>query len=132
MNDVFKECLVSFITLVASSVSMCVIKLLSIKIQELSIKTKDSKKKEFLAWVENELIVKCINTTTQTYVESLKASGTFDMQAQKDAMDKTVTSVLSLLTESNSKMLSEYVGDVSTWITTCIENYIKESKSKEV
>jgi hypothetical protein len=111
---------------------MCVIKLLSIKIQELSIKTKDSKKKEFLAWIENELIVKCINTTTQTYVESLKASDTFDMQAQKDAMDKTVTSVLSLLTESNSKMLSEYVGDVSTWITTCIENYIKESKSKEI
>ena len=129
MNEILKECLLSLITLVMTILSSCIIRLISIKIEEISVRTKDEKKRQFLHWVANDLVVKCINTTTQTYVESLKASNSFDEAAQKEAMNKTITAVTNLLTESNAQLLNEYVGDSNAWITACVENYIKESKN---
>lgn len=128
MNEVFKELIFGIITLLGTLLSMCAIKLISVKINSIITKTTDDKKKQFLNWVENDLIIKCINTTNQTYVQSLKDSNKFDKDAQKEAMSKTVTNVTALLTEANSTLLSEYVGDITTWITTCVENYIKNSK----
>lgn len=128
MNELFKEFILGLITLVGTALSMCVIKLLSAKINAIMAQTTDDKKIAFLEWVESEIIIKCIQTTNQTYVQSLKNSNKFDKEAQKEAMNKTITSVLALLTDANSELLSSYVGDITTWITTCIENYIISSK----
>lgn len=128
MNEMFKNFLMGFITLLGSTLSLFVIKLISAKIDSIISQTNDDKKREFLYWVEKDVIVKCINTTNQTFVQSLKDSGKFDKDAQKEAMNKTINSVMEILTETNSTLLSEYVGDVTTWITTCVEDYILNSK----
>lgn len=128
MNEMFKNFLMGFITLLGSTLSLFVIKLISAKIDSIISRTNDDKKREFLYWVEKDVIVKCINTTNQTFVQSLKDSGKFDKDAQKEAMNKTINSVMEILTETNSTLLSEYVGDVTTWITTCVEDYILNSK----
>lgn len=128
MNEMFKNFLMGFITLLGSTLSLFVIKLISAKIDSIISRTNDDKKREFLYWVERDVIVKCINTTNQTFVQSLKDSGKFDKDAQKEAMNKTINSVMEILTETNSTLLSEYVGDVTTWITTCVEDYILNSK----
>ena len=128
MNEMFKECIVTFLTVLATGVATCLIKLLNAKIESIAQNTEDEKKLRFLNWVENDVIVKCINTTTQTYVQSLKEQDKFTVESQRIAMAKTVTSVLNVLTEADNELLAEYVDDVTTWITTRIEAYMHESK----
>ena len=129
MNEIFKTFLMSLVTVLATGIGGCIIKLLQAKIDEVISRTQDEKKKAFLTWVEYDVIEKCINTTTQTYVDALKESGDFNSESQKQAMEKTVSTVMELLTESNVELLSTYVGDVSTWITASVENYLQKSKN---
>lgn len=129
MNEILKETILSVITLFTIILSGCITKIITLKINELSNKTKNEKKLEFLAWVNN-IVVQCVDTTTQTYVESLKNSNSFDKDAQKEAFDKTMTNITNLLSDADTQILTNYVGDVSTWLTTAIESYIQESKKR--
>ena len=128
MNEFYREFLLGLITLVVSGIGTLVMKLISIKIDSIIAQTSEQKKIAFLNWVEKDIIVKCINTTTQTYVQSLKDDKNFDKKAQKEALEKTANAVKQLLTKDNTEILSSYVGDITAWITTHIENYILESK----
>ena len=128
MNEIFKNFIVTFLTVLATGIATCLIKLINAKIESIARQTEDEKKLRFLNWVENDVIIKCINTTTQTYVQTLKEKGMFTVESQKIAMAKTVTSVLNVLTEADNELLSNYVEDVTTWITTRVEAYMHESK----
>ena len=44
-------------------------------------------------------------------------------------MDKTINSITTLLTEANMELLSTYVGDVTTWLTASVENYLQKTKT---
>ena len=128
MNEVLKGFLFSLLSVFSTILSACIIALIRWKIEDISVRVKDEKKRRFLDWVANDLIVKCINTTTQTYVNDLKEANSFNKEAQEKALKDTVDSVTQLLTDTNKDLLNNYVGDAETWITTCVESHITESK----
>lgn len=128
MNEVLKGFLFSLLSVFSTILSACIIALIRWKIEDISVRVKDEKKRRFLDWVANDLIVKCINTTTQTYVNDLKNANNFNKEAQEKALKDTVDSVTQLLTDANKDLLNNYVGDAETWITTCVESHITESK----
>jgi hypothetical protein len=128
MNEVLKGFLFSLLSVFSTILSACIIALIRWKIEDISVRVKDEKKRRFLDWVANDLIVKCINTTAQTYVNDLKEANSFNKEAQEKALKDTVNSVTQLLTDTNKDLLNNYVGDVETWITTCVESHITESK----
>ena len=130
MKEIFNTCITTFLTVLVTGVATCVIKLINAKIDSIVQHTKDEKKIRFLQWLENDVIVKCVNTTTQTYVETLKAENNFTLEAQKVAMTKTTEAVLNVLTEADNQLLAEYVDDVTTWITTRVEAYMYENKKQ--
>ena len=76
----------------------------------------------------NDTITDCVIATTQTYVESLKKQGAFDLEAQKTAFTMTYQSVLSLLTDEAEEYLAEAVGDLSLYITQKIEAEVQINK----
>ena len=127
MNEILKETILSIITLFTLVLSGCITKIVTLKINELSNKTNNEKRIEFLSWV-NDIVVQCVDTTTQTYVDSLKKSNSFNKEAQKEAFNRTMTNITALLSETDTEKLTNYVGDASTWLTTAIESYIQESK----
>lgn len=129
MNELLKNFLMTFLTALATSLSAVVIRLITVKINHIITQTEDEKKQRFLSWIENDVIIKCINSTTQTYVDELKKHGTFNKSAQKIAIAKTTDSILKVLTEADTELLSTYVDDVSIWIATRVESYIKENKT---
>lgn len=129
MNEYIKTFLLTLMTVLATGIGGCIIKLLQAKIEQVISRTEDERKREFLYWVEHDVIEKCINTTTQTYVDALKESNGFDKESQKQAMDKTINSITTLLTEANMELLSTYVGDVTTWLTASVENYLQKTKT---
>jgi len=126
MNELFKEFLLTFLTVLATGVATFTVKLLSAKIEQIVSRTEDERKINFLHWVENDVIIKCINTTTQTFVEELKNANSFSKEAQKQALDKTLENILVLLTDADKELLSTYVDDIDTWIETRIEAYMHQ------
>lgn len=128
MRELLIECLTGVLTIAVTCISTVAVRLISAKMESIIATTEDSRKAKFLSWIENEVVVNCINSTTQTFVEGLKKDNAFTKEAQKQAIDKTIEQVLSILTESNSEILSDYVGDINVWLTSCIESHILQSK----
>lgn len=73
-------------------------------------------------------ITDCVIATNQTYVDSLKVEGKFDVEAQKKAFSLTCDAVLSILTDDAKEYLSESLGDLESYITSKIESQVKLQK----
>lgn len=78
-----------------------------------------------------DTISAAVLSTTQTYVESLKAQGKFNEEAQKIAFEKTKTTVMALLAEDAKDFLAKMYGDVDLWIDTKIEQMTNLTKSQK-
>jgi hypothetical protein len=98
------------------------------KKQELIQKTKDETTKKYLEMLD-KTITDCTLATSQTYVDALKAAGSFDADAQKHAFQLTFDAVMAVLTDEAQKYLAEAVKDIPAYITTKIEANIKSSKA---
>lgn len=93
--------------------------------------TKNSDRTEFEKNVLDKVydtVISCIECTNQTYADALRETGTFDSEAQKTALTKTTTAVLTLLTDETKEALGDIVGDVGIYLNTLIESTIKEKK----
>jgi hypothetical protein len=102
--------------------------LISVKIKELKQKTENETTKKYLDML-NGTISSAVLATTQTYVESLKKEGKFDMDAQKNAFKQTYEAVMKVLTDEAIKYITVSVGDLETYITNKIEAEVKLTKS---
>ena len=76
----------------------------------------------------NEIIYQAVVSTTQTYVDSLKAQGKFDVDAQITAFEDTKTVILDLLSTESKDFIRTMYGDLDLWLDTKIEQYVNESK----
>ena len=76
----------------------------------------------------NDTIATCVRATTQTYVAELKAAGSFDKEAQKIALEKTLTAAKATLSEEAQKYLAMFTSDLDTFITNKIEAIVVEQK----
>ena len=75
-----------------------------------------------------DVIIAAVETTTSTYVKQLKADNLFDVEAQKEAFCKTYNAIQAQLTEESIKIIEQSYGDVETFITNKIEQYVEELK----
>ena len=72
-----------------------------------------------------ETVVNCVIATNQTYVDSLKKQGKFDLEAQKEAFSRTYNQVMLILADDAKIYLESAVGDLNTYITNMIETQVK-------
>ena len=101
--------------------------LIGVKIKELKQKANNEQASKYLDML-NDTISSAVLATTQTYVESLKKQGKFDIEAQKVAFNMTYDAVMKVLTEDAIKYITESVGDLETYITNKIEYNVCMSK----
>lgn len=76
----------------------------------------------------NETIHQCVIAMNQTYVNSLKNQNKFDSEAQKKAFSEVYKNVMNILGEEAVVYLNNAVGDLNAYITSRIENEVKENK----
>lgn len=128
----------NMLQMISEIINVCVIPLLGVLVTYL-VKYINSKSKELEAQVDNDTakkyinmltktITDCVIATNQTYVESLKAQGKFDAEAQKKAFEMTLSAVQGLLTEEAKTYLAELYGDLDAYITTQIEATVNKNK----
>lgn len=90
------------------------------KINEASAKTDNELAQKYYSML-NDTIANCVMATNQTYVETLKKEGKFDLAAQKIAFAKTKNAVMSILDVEVLNYLNSIIGDFDTYVNEQIE-----------
>ena len=125
MNDI----LLNVLAAVTTCIILPLISFLGIKLSQwLSTKIKDEKAAKLLTQA-TEIVVTAVKSVFQTYVESLKNSGSFDKNAQLEALNKAKAIITSELTVELKDFIVANYGDLESWITNQIEASIYKLKN---
>ena len=123
------QILLNILAAVTTCIILPLISFLGIKLSQwLSTKIKDEKAAKLLTQA-TEIVVTAVKSVFQTYVESLKNSGTFDKTAQLEALNKAKAIVTSELTGELKDFIVANYGDLEGWITNQIEASIYKLKN---
>ena len=121
-----------FVNILVSVISAGILALLSFVGTKLCAfidsKVKDTKGNALLKQATT-VVLNAVRATFQTYVESLKNSGSFDSEAQLKALNQAKDTALSQLTTEVKDYITSNFGDLNSWITTQIESSINLLKN---
>jgi hypothetical protein len=123
LEEVFRVVLIPLLALLVKYICQFV----NIKADEIKQKNDDATFQKYITML-NETIQSTVIATNQTYVESLKAQGKFDAEAQKVAFQMTYDAIIKTLGGEAQKYLSEAVGDLNTYIKNAIEANVNVNK----
>lgn len=76
----------------------------------------------------NNTVKQVVNAVSQTIVDDLKSSGTFDMLAQQSTLELALDKVKEIAEKQALNLVQELHGDIDTYLKVQIENQIKLSK----
>jgi hypothetical protein len=124
--------------IVIQIIQVCVIPLLGIltkylvdyltaKRNEINSKTDNETAQKYTNMIY-QTVVDCVIATNQTYVDSLKKSGSFDEAAQKEAFNRTMNAIMTILSDDAKEYITEATGDLNTYLTQLIESEVNKRK----
>lgn len=124
--------------IVIQIIQICVIPLLGIltkylvdyltaKRNEINSKTDNETAQKYTNMIY-QTVVDCVIATNQTYVDSLKKSGSFDEAAQKEAFNRTMNAIMTILSDDAKEYITEATGDLNTYLTQLIEAEVNKRK----
>ena len=76
-----------------------------------------------------QIVYDVVLTVSQTYVDSLKDSQSFDEQAQKQAKQMAITTAKSLISYEAQEAIIKVYGNMDLYISNLIESMVKQSKT---
>ena len=123
IKQIFEICLFPLLGILTTFAIMFISK----KAQELKTTTDNELYHKYIDMLE-QTIINCVIATNQTYVDTLKAEGKFDGEAQKIAFQKTYDSVMAILSEDAKTYLNEAIGDLQAYIINQIEAQVNLNK----
>lgn len=130
-NVLLKDLLYAVITAAVPVLTVFLLKFLGKYFDKISVETDQL----VISDTINEtldLIMKVVSSTSQTYVDSLKASGDFTKEAQEKAFNDTKNTIMNLLSEESKELLVTLYHDIDKWLTVQIESAVREQKSNSV
>ena len=126
MNDI----LLNILSVVVTAVILPLISYAGARlVTYLNSKIKDANAKILLT-TATDIVINAVRSVFQTYVDSLKASGNFDAQAQTQALTKAKDIALSQMTDEVKTFIDKNYGSIDAWLTTTIEATINLIKNK--
>lgn len=124
LQQIFEVCVIPLLGILTTFL----VKYLQSKIGEVQQTTSDKILEKYLTMLSST-ITTCVISTNQTYVDSLKAQGKFDLEAQQVAFQMTYEAVISILGDEAVKYLTEALGDLEQYITKEIEANVNTQKA---
>ena len=123
ISNIFQVCLIPLLGILTKYL----VAFIAMKSEEMKQKTDNEIAQKYLQ-MATDTITACVIATNQTYVESLKAQGKFDKEAQEVAFNKTLEAVLALMNDEVKEYITEVFGDLNTYLTTQIEAAVNGTK----
>ena len=119
-NEFLTDAFLSVLTLAVPTISGLGLLLLR---QFLSKIISDGLAEEITSRLED-----AVYATTQTYVDDLKKSGSFDKDAQLHALAMSLSTLLGSLSQGAKDYIQKNFGDAETYLTGRIEAEVKRQK----
>lgn len=126
LQQIFDLCLVPLLTVLTGFI----ISWLNAKKAELKITTDNEITQKYTTMII-DTVVRCVKATSQTYVDSLKGQNAFTKEAQEKAFQKTMDTVLEMLSDDAKIYIQETFGDLTTYLTVLIEQAVADTKKKK-
>lgn len=123
LSQIFEVCIIPLLGILTTYL----VKYISAKSDSLAEQSKNELASKYIKML-SDTISNCVIATNQTYVDSLKAQGKFDEEAQKNAFNLTLNAVLAIIGDEGQKYLTEIYGDLNTYITKQIEATVNKNK----
>lgn len=124
LSDIFEVCVLPLLGVL----TMYIVKFIQVKSTEITGKVDSDLADKYINMLA-VTIENCVIATNQTYVETLKAAGKFDAEAQKTAFNMTKNAVMAILSDEAKKYLENAVGDLNEYITQQIEAAVNVNKT---
>lgn len=123
LTTIFEVCIIPLLGILTTFF----VKWVNAKSEEIKTNIDDATLKKYMDML-SDTITSCVVATNQTYVETLKAQGKFDAEAQEIAFQMTSTAVIEILSDEAKIYLTTAVGDLNTYITKKIEAEVNGNK----
>ena len=95
-----------------------------------SAKTDNALAQKYLEDAANA-IATAVSRTNQTYVDTLKKSGTFTKENQQEALGMAIKEAVNLMTHETINFLKEAYGDMNDYLVSQIEAEVRKQKLAE-
>lgn len=123
ISNIFQVCIIPLLGVLTTFF----MKWVNAKSAEIQANINDATLKKYMEMLTST-ITDCVIATNQTYVESLKAQGKFNADAQQRAFELTSEAVMEILSEEAKIYLASAVGDLNAYITKKIEAEVNINK----
>jgi hypothetical protein len=111
------------------SLSKYLSRLFIVKTEDLQKRIENDRINNYIDHAQDAVIT-AVDSITQTFVKSLKESGTFTKDSAKEAFDKAKKQALYMISDDAKEALTAVKGDVDVWVTNKIESYIKQQSTQ--
>lgn len=104
------------------------VKFLQAKSEQAAVQIENETAQAYLAEITSA-VTTAVTATSQTYVDSLKASGAFTKEAQIEALLKAKDTALSILSAEAREFVEQAYGDITTYLEAKIEETVRNTKT---
>lgn len=125
--DVLKAAATAVATAVVPIITYHLVKYFGQKKEQIKAQTDSLKFKNVLDEVE-KAVSTAVTYTSQTFVDAMKKDGLFDVEAQKEAFSKSMSTTILLLSTAAQNTLKALYGDLQDYLTPYIEAQVKLQK----
>ena len=127
-NEILQNLFVVVIIPLLGLITKYVVQFFAVKNEEIKNTTDNETFKKYFDLL-NKTVTNCVIATNQTYVDALKDKNAFTAEAQKEALQKTYTAIMNILSADAITYLTNATGDLQSYILNLIEAQVKENKS---
>ena len=123
LQQIFELCIVPLLGII----TCYIVNYIKAKTLELNTTNTNEVLVKYLTML-SDTVCDCVIATNQTFVNSLKAQGKFDAEAQKVAFEMTYKAVIAVLSDDAKEYLTNMYGDLSIYITNMIEAEVNRNR----
>lgn len=127
MNEFLSNLMIAVITAAVPVITTYAVKLIRQVGANAAAKTDDTKKQGYANEIA-QAVSEAVSATSQTYVDSLKNSGEFTLEAQREAAEKALTACIASISPAAQEFVESVYGDLTEYLTTKIEAEVRNQK----
>ncbi len=128
MNELVFNLLMTVITGAVTVVSAYAVTLIQKKGAQAAAQTDSIKQKDAIAEI-TDAVSTAVSATSQTYVDELKKAGSFDAEAQKQALLMSFSACIKALSPAAKTFIEMAYGDLNEYLTGRIEAEVRAQKA---
>lgn len=127
MQDLISDLLVAVVTVCVPIFTAYIVKAIQKAGDNAAADTEDIKVRGYIEEI-TAAITQAVSATSQTYVDALKENGEFTLEAQKEALQKSIETAKAILSPAALEFIDDVYGDFVEYVTPKIEAEVRKQK----